>query len=111
MIEENQHRQAEYAQEADPSLINTVTATVLQTLQATGNLPGGEHSQEKNQQEPKTVDLIGMFFYILEKFWIVLISAAVCAVLMGAIAGNSVTTYSATSKLLGLTMYSFDVAL
>lgn len=99
MIAENQHRQAEYAQEADPSLINTVTATVLQTLQATGNLPGGEHPQEKNQQESKTVDLIGMFFHILEKFWIVLISAVVCAVLMGAIAGNGVTTYSATSKL------------
>lgn len=99
MMEENQRRQADDTREADPSLINAVTAAVLQTLQATGNLPGGEHPQEKNQQESKTVDLIGMFFHILEKFWIVLISAVVGAVLMGVIAGNSVTTYSATSKL------------
>ena len=99
MIEENQHRQAEYAQEADPALISTVTATVLQTLQATGAMSDGNRPQEKNQQEPKTVDLIGMFFHILEKFWVVLVSAVVCAALMGLMAGNSVTTYSATSKL------------
>lgn len=94
MMEENQRRQADDTREADPSLINAVTATVLQTLQAASSLPGGEHPQES-----KTVDLIGMFFHILEKFWIVLTGAAVCAVLMGGIAGNSLTAYSATSKL------------
>ena len=99
MFEENQHKQAEHDKEADPALINTVTATVLATLQATGAMSDGNRPREKEQQEPKTVDLIGMFFYILEKFWIVLVSAVVCASLMGLLAGNSVTTYSATSKL------------
>ena len=56
----------------------------------------GESKEHKNNRmESKTVDLVGMFFRILERFWIVL----VCAVICGMLAGNSATTYSATSKL------------
>lgn len=99
MIDENNHKQSKDIQQPDPMLISTVTATVLQTLQATGNMPGSSQTQEKSSQEAKTVDLIGMFFHILEKFWVVLISAVLCAILMGVLAGNSVTTYSATAKL------------
>ncbi len=56
----------------------------------------GESKEHKNNRmESKTVDLVGMFFRILERFWIVL----VCAVICGILAGNSATTYSATSKL------------
>lgn len=99
MIDENQQKQTETVQQLNPELVSAVTSTVLQTLQATGHLPEGSGSQENNQQEPATIDLIGLFFYILEKFWVVLAGAVICAVLMGAIAGNSVTTYSATSKL------------
>lgn len=99
MMEERQQKQPEPMQNPDAALISTVTTAVLQTLQATGNLPGGSQAQEKPRQEPKTVDLIGLFFYLLEKFWIILISAVLCAALMGVMAGKSITTYSATAKL------------
>ena len=68
MIDENNHKHSEDIQQPNHELIRTVTATVLQTLQATGNMPGSSQTQGKSSQEPKTVDLIGMFFYILEKF-------------------------------------------
>ena len=99
MIDETQHKQSADAQDSNRELVSTVTMTVLQTLQATGQVTGEKKENRKRQQEPKTVDLAGMFFRILEKFWIILVSAAVCATVMGVLAGNSVMTYSATSKL------------
>ena len=99
MIDETQHKQSADAQDSNRELVSTVTMTVLQTLQATGQITGEKKENRKRQQEPKTVDLAGMFFRILEKFWIILVSAAVCATVMGVLAGNSVMTYSATSKL------------
>lgn len=99
MIDETQRKQSADAQDSNRELVSTVTMTVLQTLQATGQITGEKKENRKRQQEPKTVDLAGMFFRILEKFWIILVSAAVCAIVMGVLAGNSVMTYSATSKL------------
>lgn len=99
MIDENQQKQPADAPGLNHELISTVTAAVLQTLQATGQMSGENKGYQKSQQEAKTVDLMGMFFRILEKFWVVLASAVICAMLMGMLAGNSVTTYSATSKL------------
>ena len=84
--------------QADPQLVATVTAAVLQTLQATGNLPQ-QDSQQRQQPEVKTIDLIGLFFSILEKFWLVVICAVVGAMLMGWMASRSTTTYTATAKL------------
>ena len=98
MIDKNQQKQPANG-ELNHELISMVTATVLQTLQATGQISGENKEYGKSQQEPKTIDLMGMFFRILEKFWIILVSAVICAMLMGVIAGNSVTTYSATAKL------------
>ena len=98
MIDDKQQKQTDAAQ-LNPELVNAVTLTVLQTLQATGHLPEGTQVPDRNQQETTTIDLIGLFFYILEKFWIVLMSAVLCAVLLGVVAGNNVTTYTATSKL------------
>ncbi|MBR3763100.1 MAG: polysaccharide biosynthesis tyrosine autokinase [Clostridia bacterium] len=85
--------------QADPQLVATVTSAVLQTLQATGNMPYLEKSQEPQPPEEKTIDLIALFFAVLEKFWLVAICAVVGAMLMGWMAGNGVTSYSATSKL------------
>lgn len=99
MSDENQQKQQATGQDQNHELISTVTATVLQTLQATGQMAGEAREYRKNRQEPRTVDLMGMFFRILERFWIVLVSAVLCALLMGMIAGKSVTTYSATAKL------------
>lgn len=98
MIDDNQKKQPNDGK-LNQELINAVTVTVLETLQETGQITGENKEYRKKQQESKTVDLKGMFFRILEKFWIVLISAVVCAVFMGMSAGNSVTTYSATAKL------------
>lgn len=98
MIDENQQKQPADG-ELNNNLINAVTATVLQTLQATGRIADENKGYRESRQESKTVDLMGMLFRILERFWIVLISAGICAMLMGMIAENSVTTYSATAKL------------
>ena len=92
------HKQPEGVQN-DPQLVATVTAAVLQTLQSTGNLPQGDNRSQQAQPEVKTIDLIGLFFAILEKFWLVLICAVVGAASMGWLASRSVTTYSATAKL------------
>ena len=97
MMDELQ-RQPEGVQ-ADPKMVATVTTAVLQTLQATGNLPQGDAQSRPNQPEVKTIDLIGLFFAILEKFWLVVICAIVGAMLMGWMAGRSTTTYTATAKL------------
>ena len=83
--------------QADPQMVATVTAAVLQTLQATGTLPTAE--QKPQQPEVKTIDLIGLFFAILEKFWLVAICAIMGALVMGWMAGKGVTMYTATSKL------------
>ena len=108
MIDEKQQKHSVREQNVNSEMINTVTATVLQTLQATGRLQE-EESSKKNQREPKTVDLVGGLFYILEKLWIVLIAAVVCASVMGIIASRSVTTYRATSKLYIVDAQSSDV--
>ena len=83
----------------DPQTVATVTAAVLQTLQATGGVPGRENQPRQNQPEVKTIDLIGLFFAILEKFWLVVICAILGAGIMGWMAGRSTTTYTATAKL------------
>ena len=67
--------------QADPQMVATVTAAVLQTLQATGTLPTAE--QKPQRPEVKTIDLIGLFFAILEKFWLVAICAIMGALVMG----------------------------
>ena len=85
--------------QTDPQLVATVTSAVLQTLQATGNLPSPENQQRPSQPEVKTIDLIGLFFAIIEKFWLVAICAILGALVMGWLAGRSGTTYTATAKL------------
>ena len=97
MMDELQ-RQPE-GKQADPQMVATVTAAVLQTLQAMGNLPQNEGQSRPNPPEVKTIDLIGLFFAILEKFWAVVLCAIVGALFMGWRASNSMTTYTATSKL------------
>ena len=98
MMDEFQKSQPETVQ-ADPQMVATVTAAVLQTLQATGNLSQKENQDDQPRQEVKTIDLIGLFFAILEKFWLVAIFAVIGALVMGWMASRSVTTYTATSKL------------
>ena len=98
-MEDKQLKQKEAVSQHDPALIKTVTAAVLQTLQATGSIPGERQNQGNQQQEVKTVDLVGLFFQILERFWVVLLCALLGAALMGWMAGNTTTIYSATSKL------------
>ena len=99
MMNDNQLNQPEGMTQLDPTLVSTVTATVLQTLQATGSVPGQNPNQDPHRQEVKTIDLIGLFFHVLERFWVVLLCALLGAGVLGWMASSSVTTYTATSKL------------
>lgn len=98
MIDGNQQKKSVDGA-VNPELLSAVTANVLQTLQSTGQVTEENKENEKSRQKSKTIDLMGLFFRLLEKFWIILISAIACALIMGIIAANSVTTYSATAKL------------
>ena len=105
----NNENQQKNAQDPNPEVISTITATVLQTLKSTGQISDENKEYKNSKMEPKTVDLMGMFFRILERFWIVLVSAVICGIIMGILAENSVTTYSATSKLYIVHKDSSDV--
>lgn len=109
MMNKNQEKQSTDAQDPNGELISTVTATVLQILKTTDQISGESKECKNNKKEPETVDLTGMFFCILERFWIVLMCAALCGTLMGMAAKNNVTTYSATSKLYIVNKDSFGI--
>lgn len=85
----------------DEQMISTITKTVVLTLQETGG--GAAYSQQQaandGQSETKTIDLIGLFFAIVEKFWLVVICAAIGTGFMALQSGKSVTMYTATAKL------------
>lgn len=83
MMNKNQEKQSTDAQDPNGELISTVTATVLQILKTTDQISGESKECKNNKKEPETVDLTGMFFCILERFWIVLMCAALCGTLMG----------------------------
>lgn len=98
-MQEEQYKRNANQNQPDPQLVNTVTA-VVQALQAGQNAsdqPGG--ARQGYNAAPKTIDLIGLIFYIIEKFWIVLLTAIIAAGLFGYRASQSVPTYSATAKL------------
>jgi len=101
-MSENQKKpvSAENEAQTDVKLVSAVTAAVVQTLQ---ELEEGKRSKAKKDNEngkgPKTIDLIGLVFYIVEKLWIVLLVAILGAGIFGYTARNSVTTYTATAKL------------
>ncbi len=83
--------------QADPQFISAVTAAVMQTLQSVDKNANAQH--QENGSTPKTIDLLGLMFFVLEKFWIVLLAAVICAGIMGVQASKSVPTYTATAKL------------
>ena len=98
-MQEDQYRRNINQNQPDPQLVNTVTA-VVQALQAGQNVSGQPApGQQSHNAAPKTIDLIGLMFYIIEKFWIVLLTALIAAGLFGYRASQSVPTYSATAKL------------
>ena len=109
MMNKNQKTQSTDTQDPNGELISTVTATVLQILKTTDQISGESKECKNSRKEPETVDLTGMFFCILERFWIVLICAVLCGTLMGMTAKNNVTTYSATSKLYIVNKDSFGI--
>lgn len=108
-MNKNQQKQSTDAQDPNGELISTVTATVLQILKTTDQISGESRECKNNKKEPETVDLTGMFFCILKRFWVVLVSAVLCGTLMGMAAKNNVTTYSATSKLYIVNKDSFGI--
>jgi len=85
--------------QVDPQLIAAVTASVMQSMQNAGVAQKAPDQKVDTDRQPKTIDLLGLMFYVLEKFWIVLLSALVCAAVFGYSAYVSVPSYTATSKL------------
>ena len=93
-MQEDQYRRNTNQNQPDPQLVNTVTA-VVQALQAGQNVFGKPApGQQSHNAASQTMDLIGMLFYIIEKFWIVLLTALISAGLFGYRASQSVPTYS-----------------
>lgn len=75
-----------------------IRQTVQQTLRE-AEYKGRRTGHSGTEEETKTVDLIGLFFFVLEKFWCVLLSAILFASVFNWGAARSVPTYTATSKL------------
>ncbi len=99
-MQENHYNQnMNQPQQADPQLVSAVTAAVVQTLSTMQQDGAQTGASRKDAAAPKTIDLIGLMFFIIEKFWIVFLAAIVCAGFMGWNASRSVPTYTATSKL------------
>ncbi len=82
---------------SEAQIVSAVTAAVVQTL--SGMDADGQNGSQKAQDQPKTINLIGLMFHILEKFWLVMILAVLFAFLFGLRAKNAVPTYTATAKL------------
>ena len=82
----------------DPQMVSQVTAIVMKTLQSTSDAPVPA-GQTNRQQEPKTIDLVALFFAIIEKFWLVVLLAVLGAFVMSLRTTATVTIYSATAKL------------
>ncbi|MBQ2956079.1 MAG: hypothetical protein IJE08_06430 [Clostridia bacterium] len=84
----------------DPQFVNTVAA-VVQVLQNKGTGDDQQKGRAVNtdHSEGKTIDLIGLMFHVIERFWCVLLAALIGAGFFGYLAGKSVPMYTATSKL------------
>ena len=74
-----------------------VDALAQALLQAASKTAAPQPSQP--QKEPKTIDLVELFFRLLSKVHFIILAALIGAIYMGMQASNSVTVYSATSKL------------
>lgn len=85
------------ASQADAQLVSAVTTAVVQTLSEMNKDELNKESKPQNQ--PKTIDLIGLMLHIFEKFWLVLLLAVLFAALFGWRAQNAVPTYTANAKL------------
>lgn len=94
MLEQNNNPYENDACRPDPQLVNTVAA-VVQVLQ-TGK---DEYGKQNDSHSAKTIDLVGLFFHILEKFYIVLLAAMIGAAFLGYRSTKSIPMYTATAKL------------
>ncbi len=72
-----------------------IRRTVEQTLESMAVM----RPQAEGDAQVKTIDLMGLFFFVLEKCWCVLLSAVLFTALLGWRASQAVPTYTATAKL------------
>ena len=87
------------AEQEEPELVSAVAVSVVQSLQAMGYVKPQEAQPREKDAPAKTIDLVGLMFHILEKFWLVVVLAVVCAGAAGLYARKAVPTYTATAKL------------
>ena len=97
MQNDTQNRNSDPSQ-LDPQMVSKVTAIVMKTLQSTSDAPAPS-GQTNRQPEPKTIDLVALFFAVIEKFWLVVLLAVLGAFVMSLRTTATVTIYSATAKL------------
>lgn len=98
-MRDEKQRMANAPEQVDPELVSAMTVSVVQSLQAMGYAQQPEMKKTEKQDAPKTIDLVGLVFHILEKFWLVVLLAVVCAGAAGLYARRAVPTYTATAKL------------
>lgn len=75
-----------------------VDALAKALVQAAGNQQPQPQPVQR-RQEPKTIDLVELFYMVLSKIHYVIIAALIGAIFMGVRASHSIPMYSATSKL------------
>lgn len=63
------------------------------------NMLAASIQQNQQQNEPKTIDLVELFYQVLSKIGYVILAAIIGAAAMGYTASKSVPIYTATSKL------------
>ena len=96
----NRQGMGEGSVQTQEEMVSTVTAAVVKTLMSMENAPQGKTERAaKDANQPKTIDLIGLMFYVFEKFWLVIILAVLCAGVFGFMSRNARPSYTATAKL------------
>lgn len=76
-----------------------VDALAKALVQAASTAGQSNLQPEGGKAEPKTIDLVELFYMVLSKIQYVIIAALIGAICMGVQASRSVPVYSATSKL------------
>lgn len=77
--------------------VNAAVQEALKNANPAANARTG--ASDEDTRAAKSIDLVGLMFFILEKFLFVLVLAALGAMFFGYRAGKSVPVYTATSKL------------
>ena len=91
-MNQNTQNQPGMTPEAQQAAFDALAAAILRVSEQ-------QEKGSRPQNEPKTIDLVELFYHVLSKIVYVIIAAVVGAAVMGFTAAKSVPIYTATSKL------------